>query len=94
MAEDGEPVVTERKIDCHYLEKIASEGVVEHHVSLECFIESINGSLFLEEDDDGASSGDTFSFAWHPSEESVIMAIGKGGKLAECHVPERITPSW
>jgi hypothetical protein len=26
MAEDGEPVVTERKIDCHYMESVGPEG--------------------------------------------------------------------
>lgn len=28
MAEDGEPVVTERKIDCHYMETVGTEGTI------------------------------------------------------------------
>ena len=43
---------------------------------------------FSEEDEDSANNiSSTLSFAWHPVEESIIMAIGRNGRLAECHVP-------
>jgi hypothetical protein len=45
--------------------------------------------LLAEEDEDTNSNESpvTLSFAWHPTEESVLMAIGREGKLAECNVP-------
>ena len=44
--------------------------------------------FYSEEDEDSANSSPvTLSFAWHPTEESVLMAIGREGKLAECNVP-------
>ena len=34
------------------------------------------------------------SFAWHPHNESVIVAVSKSGKLSQVEVTERIAPSW
>ncbi|TRY68432.1 hypothetical protein TCAL_01366 [Tigriopus californicus] len=34
------------------------------------------------------------SFAWHPTDESQILAVVGGEKLSKIHVTERISPSW
>jgi len=44
----------------------------------------------ISEEDEESNIASTLSFAWHPSEESIIMAIGRNGRLAECHVPGNI----
>ena len=37
---------------------------------------------------------DISSFAWHPDQGNVLVAVMKTGRLSKVVVPERMTPSW
>ena len=81
MSEDAEPVVTERTIHCYSKEeRVIAGGDFSENASEVTAAPSEEASLN--------------SFAWHPSEENILMAIKKNGMLSECIVPDRIAPSW